>query len=253
MLINLKTAHKPESLREAAELLKRPGNYPVYGGGAALIRQNSRDIEEVVDLSPLLSSACEVKDDDCYLGPCATLETIAEAQPELAAVIKADAPLTLRNTLTLGDVLLEARPDSLFLTLLYGLAARIDTPEGADNNLIEIDRWFDMAADERRQHLLLGIVIPHFPDTPWRFAFEKVSRTPADAPIVGVIGFAYAEEPDPGAYAVVCGLDHRPQRYSEGMQSTIGDYKGSVEYRTEMAKVLYKRAIAKAIELRATE
>src|SRR5215831_9748882 len=125
MLINLRTLHQPKSLREAAELLKRPGVYPLYGSGAAIVRNNSRDIEEAVDLAPLVPTDCKVEGNRVLLGAGATLETIATARPEFSSIIKADAPLMLRNTLTIGDMLLESRPDSLFLTLLYALEAEI--------------------------------------------------------------------------------------------------------------------------------
>lgn len=249
MLINLQTIHRPETLHQAMELLKRPGVYPIYGSGAALIREDSRHAREAVDLTKVVSAECKADAERTYLGGCATLTAIAEHDPALGAVIRAEMPLTLRNTLTLGDVLMEAPHNSPLLTVLYGLGARIDTPGRAADDLIELGRWYEMAPDERRPHLVQGVNLPHYPATSWRFAFKKVSRTPADAPIVAAIGFAYAGTPNPGAYAVVCGVAPHPVRYSPGLQSTMSDYKGSAEYRAAMAKVLVEAAIAQAEKL----
>src|SRR5256885_844451 len=77
-LSNLRTIHKPKSLEEAAELLKRPGVYPLYGAGASLVRSGSNDIEEAVDLSTLVAGANAVDDSgDLFFSPASTLEQIA--------------------------------------------------------------------------------------------------------------------------------------------------------------------------------
>ncbi len=249
MLVNLRTTHKPKTLREAIELLRRPGVYPVYGGGAWLIRADKRDAQEAADLSGVVASTGEVVGDDLSLGAAATLETVAASDPALGAIIRAETPLTLRNALTMGDLLMEVRPDSLLLTALYGLAARVDTPERGQDDIIEIGRWYAMTPDERRQNVIQSVIVPNYPGTLWRFAYEKVSRTPADSPIVAAFGFAYAGQPDPGEYVVVCGLDSRPLRYTPGMASRLNDYKGSAEYRAEMAEALSEQALARAREL----
>jgi CO/xanthine dehydrogenase FAD-binding subunit len=246
MLINLRTIHKPTSVSEAMKLLRQADAYPLYGGGAALIRADDQKIEEAVDLSKVVSDQCRLEDDDMFLSGRATLQQIAEYDPALGAFITADMPLTLRNALTLGDALLECEPSSLFLGLLYGLVARIDTPERGVTDTIQLPQWFVLSPAERRQHLILGLIIPHFPKTKWRFAYEKVSRTPADTAIVGAIGFVYDGEPDPGSYSVVIGAMQHPVRYQTGVKAEVSDFKGSAAYRTEMAMVLSTRALEKA-------
>jgi len=246
MLINLRTIHKPTSVSEAVKLLRQTDVYPLYGGGAALIRADDQKTEEAVDLSKVVSDQCRLADDDMFLSGRATLQQIAEFDPALGAFIHADMPPTLRNAITLGDALLECEPSSLFLGLLYGLVARIDTPERGANDTIQLPQWFTMSAAERRQHVILGVIIPDFPKTKWRFAYEKVSRTPSDTAIVGAIGFVFDGQPDPGSYSVIVGAKQHPVRYQIGIKADMSDFKGSVAYRTEMAKVLSERALAKA-------
>src|SRR5258707_3391613 len=122
MLINLRTIHKPESLEEAAELLKRPGVYPLYGAGASLVRSGSNEIAEAVDLSPVVAGENAVDDSgDLYLSPASTLEQIASDLDRvdsatgggLSNIIKSEVPETLRNALTLGDLFMEHDPTSL--------------------------------------------------------------------------------------------------------------------------------------------
>src|SRR5438132_4952214 len=122
MLINLRTLHKPPTLEEAVELLARPGVYPLYGNGASLIRLDLSNIEEAVDLTHLVARDNSIEaDGDLHLGSASTLEHICAQLAEidvtlgggLSAIVKAEVPETLRNTLTLGDVLLEHNANSL--------------------------------------------------------------------------------------------------------------------------------------------
>jgi CO/xanthine dehydrogenase FAD-binding subunit len=245
MLINLRAIHKPPTVADAIRLL-RQGAHPIYGGGAALIRANDNRSEEALDLTNIVPAQCHVKGRDMFLGGRATLQQISEFDPALGDFVAADLPLTLRNAYTLGDLLLECPPTSLFLGLLHGLVARIDTPDRGETDVIEINRWFELGAESRRAHIILGVLIPDFPATKWHFAFEKISRTPADQTLVGAIGFAYPGDPDPGSYSVVVGGTPQPVRYQAGMKAEIEDYKGSIDYRTAMMKVASERAIAKA-------
>jgi CO/xanthine dehydrogenase FAD-binding subunit len=247
MLINLQAIIQPESLADAQKLLAQLGVYPLYGGGASLIRLQSRDIHEAVDLSGVVSPKCETVGADVILGAGATLADVAAFDASIGGIIRAEWPITLQNALTVGDVLLEGT--SLLLTLLHGLGARIDTPDRGADDKIEVVRWAQMAFDERRQHVIQSVIIPRYASPSIRFALEKVSRTPADVPIVAAIGFAFAIEPDPGAYAFVHGVAPYPVRFTPGMGSQLGDYKGSAEYRAAMAEALSKLAISKAQEM----
>lgn len=248
MLINLQAIIKPASLSDAQQMLHQSGAYPLYGSGAALVRiedaARRRDIHEAIDLSGIVSDKCETSGADLILGAGATLAAIAGADAAIGQVIRAEWPLTLQHALTLGDVLLEGT--SVLLTVLHGLGARIDTPERGADDKIEIVRWCQMSLDERRQHVIQSVIIPRYVGGPLRFALEKVSRTPADTPIVAAAGFAYATQPDPGAYAYVYGIAPYPVRLAPGIRSEISDYRGSAEYRAALAETLSQMAITRA-------
>jgi CO/xanthine dehydrogenase FAD-binding subunit len=242
MLINLRTLHKPSTLEEAAALLKTPGVYPIYGGGASIIRgehADHRDVEAAVDLTKLIGQSVTITGADIELSAGATLESVALADSDLARIVNTSMPLTLRNAITVGDLLMECDPQSPILALFYGLGAQIQTVSGS----LSVDQWFDLTPDQRRMTVIRAVSCVSY--NQYQFAYEKVARTPADAPIVGAVGFVRGGE----SFAVVVGVADRPVRYVEGLQSQISDYKGSADYRSEMAKIISRRAISSAAEL----
>src|SRR5579859_5318251 len=116
MLVSLNAISKPQTLTEALEKLKQPEVRPLYGGG--LVRANSTETEEAVDLSGCGLDKIELIDNTLSIGGAARLESIVafcadlrgEVAHSLAEILKQEAPITLRNALALGDVLTEANP-----------------------------------------------------------------------------------------------------------------------------------------------
>jgi CO/xanthine dehydrogenase FAD-binding subunit len=252
MLSNFQTVHRPQSVEEAAELLRRPGVYPLYGSGASLIRADSQDVTEGVDLREVVSPQYHVDKGTLWIGTGTTLEDIAAADPYFDEIVRDDAPETLRNVMTLGDVLMERRPDSLLLAMLLGFKTQIYS---FGEEPLDMERWFDLSADERRQRLALSAALPDYRTAGvWRLALEKVSRTPSDAPIVAAIGFARGGFEGTSVvtfYCVMCGLADRPIRFKPRdiptMKSQIDDYRGTAEYRTDMGKLIANRAVMRAV------
>jgi CO/xanthine dehydrogenase FAD-binding subunit len=253
-LSNFQTIHKPQTLDEAAELVKRPGVYPIYGDSTSAIPADYADIREGVDLTELVADECLFEKGRLTIDGGATLETLAACDAEIGPIIREDTPDSLRDSLTIGDILLECRPDSLALALLVGLRAKINA-HGQEP--IPMDRWFDMSPDERRQHVVVSALCPDYRNPgAWRLAYEKMPPTPADSPIVASIGFASGGTPGTAVvqfYFVVCGLADRPLRYKASelaqLKSQIDDEIGSAEYRTETAKQMSNRVIMKAVML----
>ncbi|KAB2863945.1 MAG: hypothetical protein F9K46_05245, partial [Anaerolineae bacterium] len=135
MLIRLNTIHHPTTIDEAIHLLTERNTRPLYGG-VALHRESPTHVTAVVDLSKLKLDRYRVFDAGFSLGSMMTLEKarqtcleLAEKIPNagfIAEILKLEAPINQRNTLTIGDVLVEQRPNSIFLTALTALDAQVD-------------------------------------------------------------------------------------------------------------------------------
>jgi len=270
MLLNLKTIYKPGTEAEALALLAQQGHFPLYGG-AALQRHPRPDVEAVVDLSRLGLDRAAGHGDALRLGSMMTLERVratclerGEAHPLLDGLARAlaeDLPETLRNTFTLGDLLLERDPQSVTLTLLLALDARIAVA-GADAPL-SLTEW--LASGDAAWHALVTHVSVSRGPARAAVAFQKVARTPADAPIVGTVAVAWSDGKARHTGLALCGVAPWPlaqpeaaRRFDQSgdMETALDalaldppdDHWGSREYRTEMARVLTRRVLAGAAE-----
>ncbi len=269
MLLNLKTIHKPATLAEALDLLGQGGTFPLYGG-AALQRHPRPDVEAVIDLSLLGLDRAWGESDALHLGSMLTLErarAICQEQGAMypllvgiAEALRVDMPETLRNTFTLGDLLAERDPQSLTLTLLLALDAVAVTADEAVHPLAD---WL-ANGDEAWRALVTQISVPRG-EARAAVAFEKVSRTPADAPIVGAVAAAWVEGGSRRTALALCGVAPWPLAQPDAARAfdetgDIGaaldrlildppdDHWGSREYRTEMARVTARRALLAAAE-----
>lgn len=270
MLLNLKTIYKPGTEAEALALLTQQGHFPLYGG-AALQRHPRPDVEAAIDLSRLELDRAAEHGDALRLGSMLTLECARQTCLErggahpllggLARALKEDLPETLRNTFTLGDLLVERDPQSVTLTLLLALDARIGVAgTGAPRSVAE---W--LASDDAAwRALVTHVSVPRGPAQA-AVVFQKVARTPADAPIVGAVAVAWADSKARHTGLALCGVAPWPLAQPEAARrfdqsgdvdaalaalalDPPDDHWGSREYRAEMARVLTRRVLAEVAE-----
>ena len=271
MLLNLKTIHKPATRDEAAALLAQPGTYPLYGG-AALQRGARDDVLSAVDLSALGLASVRDSDNSLRLGSMLTLEQARQACLEragdhprlgaIAAMLAEDMPETLRSTYTVGDLLVERHPQSATLTLLLALGAVIKR--------LDVEMHFTMNAWLGARKDVARYLIEHVRVTRGSrhaaVAYEKVARTPADAPIVAAVACAEARDAGrPYVALALCGTAPTPALQVEVARALDAgvaidaaldklvldppsDPWGSRAYRIEMARVVARRALARALE-----
>jgi len=268
MLYNLETIHQPDSLDEAIHFLRAPGTFPLYA--AALQRNPRPDVQAVVDLSRLGLAYVRDSENSLRLGSMLTLEQVRAACAErgadhpklagLAQVLQAEAPETLRHTLTLADLLVERDPQSPTLTLLLAFEAAVKR--------LDLEMRFPMsswlALDDDVWRTLIGQVRMRRGPQRAAVAYEKVARTPADAPIVGALAYVQFDERGQRCTDLaLCGVAPTPiaqpdvaHLLDEGAALDAAldalrldppdDHWGSREYRTEMARVVSRRALLRA-------
>lgn len=173
--------HRPKSLDEALTFLTRPNTQPL--GGGTLLSHPTMDSVEVVDLQSLGLNSLKKNGNNLEIGATVTLQQLLENEncPDaLKRAIKLEAPLNIRNAATVAGTIVASDGRSTFITALLALDARI---EQAILNKSKVEYRISNIGDFlplRPKNLVTKIIFP----LNVKFAFEFVSRTPADKPIV---------------------------------------------------------------------
>jgi CO/xanthine dehydrogenase FAD-binding subunit len=170
--------HRPTTLDEALTLLARPNLVPL--GGGTLLAHPSADPVEVVDLQALSLDTVKKQGNNLEIGATVTLQQLLESEhcPEaLKSALKLEAPLNLRNAATVAGTLVACDGRSTFATILLALDAKLDIRTSKDDSRTSnIGEFLPL----RPRGLITAISLP----LNVKLAFEYVSRTPADKPIV---------------------------------------------------------------------
>jgi CO/xanthine dehydrogenase FAD-binding subunit len=175
------TYHRPKTLDEALTLLSQSSRIPL-GGGTLLSRPQSDPIE-VVDLQSLGLDFIKKSGSSLEIGATVTLQELLESEhcPEaLKSALKLEAQLNLRSAATAAGTLVSCDGRSTFATVMLALDAKIEQTmlnnSKAETRLSNIGEFLPL----RPRGLITSITIP----LNVKLAFDYVSRTPADKPIV---------------------------------------------------------------------
>ncbi len=242
--------HRPKTLEEAQTLLAQPNTVPL-GGGTLLSKPTAVPVS-VVDLQALGLNSITGKGNELEIGATVTLQQLLESErvsESLKTALKLEAPLNLRNSATTAGTLVVGDGRSTFVTALLALDAKIDLRTSkTDSRLSSIGEFLSL----RPKGLIAAIIIP----TNVKFAFEYVSRTPADKPIVCA---ALAQWNSGRARLAIGGFGKSPLLAMDGTESEgleaaarnacheATDEWASAEYRQDAAATLAKRCL-KAIQ-----
>jgi carbon-monoxide dehydrogenase medium subunit len=268
---NLTEILRPSTFTEAMRLLRRPNvKTAILAGGTTLVSQARRDVQALVDLRNLKLAYLKREGNTLRVGATTTLQDIAESPdipPVLAQAAHASAPINVRNVATIGGMLASAGFGAPLPVVLLALDAVlvIYSPEARQSPIAAFLAYRERLLRDGALITEIGI-----PLTDACMTFDKVSRTPSDAPIV----CAAAKLRLDGSTArdvrvAVGGVGPIPVRLARAEQTLEGkpltevliaqaaeaaakevnppnDFLASAEYRREMVKVLVKRMLSAA-------
>lgn len=241
--------HRPQTLDEALNLLAQPNILPL--GGGTLLSRSTTDSVEVADLQALGLDTVKKNGNNLELGATLTLQTLLESEycpPALKSALKLESPLNIRNSATVAGTLIACDGRSTFASVLLALDAKItvNSKQKAEETL-NIGDLLPLR-DQVRGKLIIKIVIP----LNVRLAFEYVSRTPADKPIVCA---ALAQWNSGRTRLALGGYGKSPMLAMDGTEAEgletaaknafheATDEYASAEYRMDVAATLAKRCL----------
>jgi CO/xanthine dehydrogenase FAD-binding subunit len=249
--------HRPRTLDEALTLLSRPNILPL--GGGTLLSQacastapaaplSAIDSIEVVDLQALGLDTIKKNGNNLELGATLTLQALLESEhcPDaLKSALKLEAPLNIRNSATIAGTLVACDGRSTFASVLLAMDAKLDIRYSKDDSRVSnIGDFLPL----RPRGLITSITIP----LNVKLAFEYVSKTPADKPLVCA---ALAQWNSGRTRLAVGGYGKSPMLAMDGTEAggieaaaknafhEATDEWASAEYRMDVASTLAKKCL----------
>jgi putative selenate reductase FAD-binding subunit len=239
------TYHRPQTLDEALALLAQPNTFPL--GGGTLLSHPQVDPVSVVDLQHLGLDSLRAKGNDLEIGAACTLQSLLESEhcpAALKVAIKLEAPINIRNSATVAGTLVSSDGRSPFATALLSLDAKLSVTSN-QLSVVSIGEFLPL----RPRGLITLITIP----LNTKFAFEFVSKTPADKPIVAA---ALSQWNSGRTRLALGGYGKSPMLAMDGTEAEgldaaarnayheANDEWASAEYRMDVAATLAKRCLA---------
>jgi len=240
----LNAYHRPANVNEALRLLARANiNTAIVAGGTHIIPNMNELVTEVVDLQATGLTGVNYTGKGLTLEAMVRLQTIIDddrAPTLLREAARREGPNTLRNAATIGGVVAAPAKDSELLAALLALDAEVKVQTlNHTKNISLADFLVDAPAA-----LGGGLVVSVSMATMGKTAAARVARTPADRPIVAALARLGH---DGQIRLALCGAANTPVLVTpDNIKAAInpaGDFRGSTEYRRQMAATLAKRVV----------
>ncbi|GMV34981.1 hypothetical protein FBQ83_13685 [Chloroflexi bacterium CFX5] len=248
------TYHRPQTLEEALTLLNQPDTVPL--GGGTLLSRPQTDSVSVVDLQRLGLDSLRASGNELQIGATCPLQSLLESEHTPAALktaLKLEAPLNIRNAATVAGTIVAADGRSPFVTMLLAMDAKVSVTVSSEQPaLSRVEGLSVIGVGEyiltKPKGLITEIVVP----LNVKSAFQFVSKTPADKPIVGA---ALAQWNSGRARLALCGYGKTPLLAMDGTEADgleeaamnayheADDEWASADYRMDVAATLAKRCL----------
>ncbi|MFZ5808572.1 MAG: FAD binding domain-containing protein [Chloroflexota bacterium] len=240
--------HRPKTLESALALLKREDILTLPLAGGTTLTLEREDVIEVVDLQALGLDGVEVQGEMLMVGAMVTLHAfsqVSQLPSDLRAAVERQDTYNLRQQATIGGCLAAADSHSPLAVALLALDTQVKIV--APEQQVPFGELLAKKNELLKGRLITGALVPFKVD----FAFEAVSRTPADRPLVMA---ALARWRTGRLRLALGGWGKTPSlvldgKGAEGIElaarsaySQAEDEWASAEYRSEMAALLAQRA-----------
>ena len=234
-MTKIKSYSRPDTINEVLDLLQRPSN-TLLAGGTQLIANLTEPVD-VIDLQAVGLNQIEVNTDTITIGAMARLQAVVEHDgvPELVRQMALrEGPNTFRHMGTMGGVVATADPESELYAALLVHEAVVTVRSGAGEVRVPL-----AALELGEKVLITAVTLQRHGQN----ASDRVARTPADKPIVAVVGRRVNE----AVLLAACGVAERPILINANEIEQLNppaDFRGSSGYRREMTAVLSQRVLA---------
>jgi CO/xanthine dehydrogenase FAD-binding subunit len=244
-MVRVNQYHRPKSVEDALQLLSRPDIHStILAGGTSLLASSDRELGQVIDLQNVGLDQIESAQGKMMIGAMVRLQQLMEDY-DVPSLIRETArfegPNTFRRAGTLGGVLVDADWESELFAALLVHEARVRIRTLAGKEVVPLDKF-------TQKSIGIGIVTGVIINEDGQTAHERVSRTPADNPIVAVVG---RKDGSGEVHLALCGVADRPVLSSEdgiARLSPPGDFRGSSVYRQKLAEILVGRVLGQLSE-----
>jgi len=241
--------YRPQTLEEALTLLTQPDTVPL--GGGTLLSHGMADSVRAVDLQLLGLDSLTKTGNSLELGATLTLQALLESEhcpAALKSALKLEAPLNIRNSATVAGTLVACDGRSTFASVLLAMDAKITiVSKQKAEETINIGDFLPLR-EQIHGKLITKIIVP----LTIKLAFDYVSRTPSDKPIICA---ALAQWNSGRTRMAFGGYGKSPMLAMDGTESDgletaaknafheAADEYASAEYRMDVASTLAKRCL----------
>ena len=241
----LKAYHRPRNVDEVLQLLARSGiNTAIIGGGTYLVARMPDTVDEVVDLQAVTGlNVITYTGQGVILGAMVRLQTIVDddrAPALLRETARREGPNTFRNEATVGGVVVGPDKESELLAALLVFDAQVQVQTGSGVKQISLTNFLRDVPTALGGGLVVSVTL----STLGKTASDRVARTPADKPIVAALARLGL---DGQLRLALCGVANTPVLVDpDNVKAGINppdDFRGSKEYRRQMAAILTKRVV----------